>query len=301
MLDPRFRGDDKCAEHPSVTEALHLPSIIAFIGVVFFVYYSRNGLIVHQIQQDIIRLLEVQEKERQLLDLEESKERLPRLLEGIHERIGEAEGDLQEIKAGVKELQMKKKELEIDSESALEAVAKYEKQQFEIKSNVQYQALQKEINDRKIENSRIEDRILELMEKMEEKERLARSGEEVLTREREKLAAEEKRTAEEAAKLDAKIAELKGERDKLLPVISEVILRKYQRIFANKRDSAIVPLVNYTCGGCHMRLPPQIANNVRKTDELVICESCSRILYWPEGLEKKEEAAEPVSSETAKN
>jgi hypothetical protein len=22
MLDPRFRGDDKCAEHPSVTEAL---------------------------------------------------------------------------------------------------------------------------------------------------------------------------------------------------------------------------------------------------------------------------------------
>jgi hypothetical protein len=40
---------------------------------------------------------------------------------------------------------------------------------------------------------------------------------------------------------------------------------------------------------------------VRKTDELVICESCSRILYWPEGLEKKEEAAEPVSSETAKN
>ena len=109
----------------------------------------------HQIQQDIIRLLEVQEKERQLLDLEESKERLPRLLEGIRERIGEAEGDLQEIKAGVKELQMKKKELEIDSESALEAVAKYEKQQFEIKSNVQYQALQKEINDRKIENSRI--------------------------------------------------------------------------------------------------------------------------------------------------
>jgi len=23
MLDPRFRGDDKCTEHPSVTEALH--------------------------------------------------------------------------------------------------------------------------------------------------------------------------------------------------------------------------------------------------------------------------------------
>ncbi|MCX6339778.1 MAG: C4-type zinc ribbon domain-containing protein [Candidatus Aureabacteria bacterium] len=253
----------------------------------------------HQIQQNIARLLVVQEKERQLLDLEESKERLPRLLEEIHGRIAEAEGDLHEIKASVKELQMKKKELEIDSESALEAVAKYEKQQFEIKSNVEYQALQKEINDRKIENSRIEDRIIEVMEKVDEKERLVRSSEEALTREREKLAAEEKIVSKEVAKLDARINDLKGERDKLLPDISQAILRKYQRIFANKRDTAIVPLVNYVCGGCHMRLPPQIANNVRKTDELVICENCSRILYWPEGLEKKEDAAEPVSSETA--
>jgi len=251
----------------------------------------------HQVQQDIVRLLVIQEKERQLLGLEEAKERLPRLLEDIRARIAEAEGDVREVKAGVKELQVGKKELEIESESLLEAIAKYEKQQFEVKTNVEYQALQKEINDRKIENSRIEDRILEVMEKVDEKERLARSSEQALTREREKLAEEEKRVAEEVAKLDARINDLKGDRDTLLPGISEGILRKYQRIFANKRDTAVVPLVNYVCGGCHMRLPPQIANNVRKADELVICENCSRILYWPEGLGKKEDAAEPVSSE----
>lgn len=245
----------------------------------------------HQIQQDIIRLLVLQEKEKRLLELEEAKEQLPRMLNEIRERIADGEGDIQEIKAGAKELQVRKKELEIESESILEAVAKHEKQQFEVKTNVEYQALQKEITDHKIENSRIEDRILEVMEKIEEKEQLAKGDMEALTREREKLAAEEARVAGEVAKLDAKIAELKGERDKLLPGVSQAVLRKYQRIFANKRDSAIVPLVNYVCGGCHMRLPPQIANNVRKTDELVICENCSRILYWPDGLEKKEETA----------
>ncbi len=250
----------------------------------------------HQVQQDIGRLLVIQEKERQLIGLEEAKGRLPRALEAIQERIAEADGDVHEVKAGVKELQVRRKELEIESESLLEAIAKYEKQQFEVKTNVEYQALQKEINDHKINNSRIEDRILEVMEKMEEKERLIRSREEALAREREDLAKEEKKVAEEAAKLDARISDLKGERDKLLPSVSEAILRKFQRIFANKRDSAVVPLVNYVCGGCHMRLPPQIANNVRKA-ELVICENCSRILYWPEGLEKKEDAAAPVSSE----
>jgi predicted nucleic acid-binding Zn-ribbon protein len=250
-----------------------------------------------QIRQDIALLLEVQEMERQLLELEAAKQRLPLLLQEIHDRIAGIEEDMQEVRAAVKELQVKKKELEIDSESALEAVAKFEKQQFEIKSNVEYQALQKEIDNHKIQNSRIEDKILEVMEAMEEKERLIKSGEEALKREREKLAAEEKSIAEESARLDARIAELKGERDKILPGISQTVLRKYQRIFTNKRDSAIVPLVNYVCGGCHMRLPPQIANNVRKTDELVICENCSRILYWPEGLEKRNAAAESVSSE----
>ncbi|MEJ2744441.1 MAG: C4-type zinc ribbon domain-containing protein [bacterium] len=252
-----------------------------------------------QIRQDIIKLLVIQEKERRLLELEEAKERLPRMLNDTRERIADGEGEIQEIKAEVKELQVQKKELDIESESKLEAVAKYEKQQFEVKTNVEYQALQKEIADRKIENSRIEDRILEVMEKIEEKEQLAKNSGEALAQERAKLAEEETRVAGEAAKLDAKIADLKKERDELLPGVSHAILKKYQRIFANKRDTAIVPLVNYVCEGCHMRLPPQIANNVRKTNELVICENCSRILYWQDGLEKKEETAEPVPSDAA--
>jgi predicted nucleic acid-binding Zn-ribbon protein len=254
-----------------------------------------------QIRQDIIRLLVIQEKERRLLKLEEEKEQLPRTLNEIRERIADGERGIQKIKAEMKELQVRKKELEIESESMLEAVAKYEKQQFEVKTNVEYQALQKEINDRKIENSRIEDRIIEIMEKMEDKERLGKSSEEALSQERAKLAAEEARVAGEAAQLDVKIAELKKARDELLPGVSRAVLTKYQRIFANKRDTAIVPLVNYVCEGCHMRLPPQIANNVRKTDELVICENCSRILYWQGGLEKKEDAVEPATSEAAES
>lgn len=250
-----------------------------------------------QVRQDISRLLVIQDKEKRLLGLEEAREQLPRMLNDLRERIADGEEDVKEIKAGLKELQVRKKELEIESESTMEAVAKYEKQQFEVRTNVEYQALQKEIVNHKIENSRIEDRILEVMEKIEEKEHLAKSGEEALAQERANLAAEETRVAGEVATLDAQIAELKRERDELLPGVSQPVLKRYQRIFANKRDTAVVPLVNYVCGGCHMKLPPQIANNVRKTDELVICENCSRILYWPDGLEKKEEAAEPVSSE----
>lgn len=250
------------------------------------------------LQQDIARLLEVQERESRLLALEQEMARLPRALDETRARITGFSEEFETIRGEIRELQVKKKELDLESEEKLEAVAKYQKQQYEVKSNVEYQALQKEIAGCKAENSRIEDRILEVMEEIDGRERLIKEKETALAQKRHALAAEEKTVAEESAKLEQKIAALSLERDALLPGISPQILRKYQRIFKNKRDSAIVPLVDYTCGGCHMQLPPQIANNVRKLNELVVCESCSRILYWAEGIPKAGEVSEPLPQGT---
>jgi len=250
-------------------------------------------------KQNLSRLLDVQEKERRLLVLEEEKRAIPRALDEVRRRITDIENEIAAIKNSIQGLQVKKKDMDLESESKLEAVAKYQKQQFEVKTNVEYQALQKEIVNRRVENSRIEDRILEVMEQVEEKERLVKEREEILKGERERIVEEEKKVEGEVEKLGEKIAALQVERDNLLPGISPQILKKYQRIFKNKQDTAIVPLVDYICGGCHMQLPPQVANNVRKLDELVICENCSRILYWADGITKEGEAAQPVPQETA--
>jgi predicted nucleic acid-binding Zn-ribbon protein len=34
------------------------------------------------------------------------------------------------------------------------------------------------------------------------------------------------------------------------------------------------------CTQCHVRLRPQVFNDVRRNDGLIQCESCSRILYY---------------------
>jgi len=114
------------------------------------------------------------------------------------------------VRAELKQLQVRKKDMEMESESKLEEVRKYEKQQYEIKSNTEYQALQKEIDNRKIDNARIEDRIIEVMEKVEEAERIIKSREEFLKTERDRLATEEKKVAEQSGILDTKINDLKG-------------------------------------------------------------------------------------------
>ncbi|MDD5555747.1 MAG: C4-type zinc ribbon domain-containing protein [bacterium] len=251
----------------------------------------------NQLRQDMIALLEIQEKERELLGLEEEKAGLPAVLEEARARLSEAERGLAAARADIKALQVQRKELELESESVLQAIAKYEAQQFQVKTNAEYQALSKEIAERKVANARIEDRILESMERIEEAESAARLLGEAVERERGCVAAEEERIVREAARLDGRIGALGAERDALLPGVSPVVLGRYRRIFSNKRDAAVVPLTGYTCGGCHMRLPPQIANNVRKWDQLVICENCSRILYWADGLSVAEDAAQPDAVE----
>jgi len=269
--------------------------VFRFLAAPDFAILLESGYPMHQLQRDIARLLEVQEKERELLKLEEEKAALPEALEGAKTAITRAEEEVHRLKGELKAVQAKKKEFELESSEKLEAVAKYQKQQFDIKTNVEYQALQKEIVNRQVENSRIEDRILEVMLEIEEHEGRIRSGEELVKAKGIELGAEEKKVAEEGAKVAARMAVVGAERDALMPAIDEAMIRKYQRIFKNKKDTAIVPLTDYVCGGCHMHLPPQIAHLVRKGDELVICENCSRILYWADGLVEKEPAVEVLA------
>ena len=35
-----------------------------------------------------------------------------------------------------------------------------------------------------------------------------------------------------------------------------------------------------TCSVCHVRMRPQVYNEVRRGDTLIQCESCQRILYF---------------------
>ena len=59
-------------------------------------------------------------------------------------------------------------------------------------------------------------------------------------------------------------------------------LHIYERLLRNKKDRVVVPIENRTCSGCHIVLTAQHENLVRKGENLVFCEHCSRIHYWQE-------------------
>jgi len=65
----------------------------------------------------------------------------------------------------------------------------------------------------------------------------------------------------------------------IVPEIDKKILASYERILKGKDGMALAAVHDYSCQGCFINLPPQVINEIKKHDHLVICESCARILY----------------------
>ncbi|MBT8046422.1 MAG: hypothetical protein KJN67_04575 [Pontiella sp.] len=174
------------------------------------------------------------------------------------------------------------KEQELEVESLNEKVTKYKQQQMEAKTNDQYRAFVKEIGVVEEEIKELEEKEIQLMENLEQ-------GKAIVAECEQKLAVEREGIADELGELDARVAELqeqaekmKADRARAAENCDKALLQKYTRILNNKRDFAVVLVEpGGHCGGCHMKLPPQVTNDARNPTKIVGCNFCGRIVYNP--------------------
>lgn len=97
---------------------------------------------------------------------------------------------------------------------------------------------------------------------------------------------EQKSALEEAEQGSAqRLEELRGERDRIVEgrerFVAEIpkpIYRRYER-FRPKLHPVVTEVIESTCTGCRMRLPPQLANDIRKATDFQQCPHCQRFLF----------------------
>lgn len=69
-------------------------------------------------------------------------------------------------------------------------------------------------------------------------------------------------------------------RGELFSTLPARLASVYDRLAQRSRDGiAVAEVVNGSCSACNMQLRPQVQLNVKKGDEIITCESCTRILY----------------------
>jgi predicted nucleic acid-binding Zn-ribbon protein len=159
---------------------------------------------------------------------------------------------------------------------------KYKAQRTSIKTNKEYTALELEISELEKTNSEVEEEIIKLMLELDS------AKDELETVKKDYQAQEaifQKRKKEIIAKIKAlnkQIALLTEKRNPYLSKISSPLMNKYNDWRKKKGGSLVALIVGQNCAGCHLKLPPQLINEVRKKRDLLACNSCGRILYWKE-------------------
>ena len=144
-----------------------------------------------------------------------------------------------------------------------------------------YEAAIRERDAAKKHISELETKVLEQMEAAETAEKTLAEREPEFARLRaeheERLRAFEEQTRAWSEDLE----ERRRERERMFASLPPGIKSTYQRIVARIRDGvALAEARNGSCSACFMALRPQLMSQIRRGDEIIICDNCNRILYY---------------------
>lgn len=137
-----------------------------------------------------------------------------------------------------------------------------------------------EIEVLKEESSGHETELLELYDRIE----AARQARDAAKAAHDAVAAER---TEAVADLEATIAKVRDaiERDEarrgeLAGHVDDDLHRRYRMILERRGGIAVVAVRDGICQGCHMNVPPQLYNQVLRNEQVLLCPSCQRIIFW---------------------
>jgi len=225
-------------------------------------------------------LLELQEVDNEISKLERKKSKIPVELRALEADLEEYKMELQTETGALEELQKQRRSKDRQLSTQQTQLDRYKSQRLSVKTNKEYTALETEIVNVEEANSGIEDEILELMISIDEYTDKLEVTKENLAAQKSVFQKKRRRLLSQLRKLDKQIAEKDKERGKFTSKIDAALMRRYNNWRKRRGDSLVAVIEGPCCGGCHLKLPPQLINEVRKKNKLYTCNSCGRILYW---------------------
>ncbi len=226
------------------------------------------------------QLITLQEIDSRFDELQLQKGDLPLMIEEAEKKLKEKLKQKNELNEKISKGESDRQMFQSEIEASKEKLAKYEEQLYQVKTNKEYDAISLEIDTKKTEINELENKILQSLEEEEETKKIL----DELTKDIEKI---EQKLIEYKNELEEIInhtkneeARLKHEREKIIREIEPRFLRQYERIRKAKSGLSVVPIKRNSCGGCYSTIPPQRIIQIRELDRLYTCEYCGRILVW---------------------
>ena len=164
-------------------------------------------------------------------------------------------------------------------------LSRFKEQLMAVKTNKEYTAVQHEIGTAQAEVQRLEDAILEHMLEADDLAADVEAAERALQAERAEIGRERAAIDAERTAMERRLSGTSDERVKLTEHIGAAARQLFETVARQRRGIAVVEARDGHCTVCHVRLRPQMFNQILRNTELIQCEHCMRILYHdPDGV-----------------
>jgi len=228
------------------------------------------------------KLIQLQKLDAEINSTSLFLENIPRQIEDINKKKEKSFLVITQAKEKMAQNQKKRRDLEAEVNDIKTKISRFNLQLNDVKTNIEYKSLLKEIEEAQQKVSDLEDEIInemlaadEIEEEIKESDQKHNKVEEEFSKEKEIL--QQKQNESEDRK-----KELTKEKEELMTHIPDDRICLYLEIFNSKNGVVLSPVTGEFCSLCHMRVRPQVLNELKGNEKLILCENCGRILYWPE-------------------
>jgi len=220
-----------------------------------------------------------------LADLDDRKRDLDALVETLPKQVAErdaelaaAQEELDKIRRRFDEAQRERRRLETAIEDKTQALAKYRSQLDSVKTNKEYQSLQHEIAATRESVSRTEDKLLDLLVRVEKDQGDIDEREGSRGRLEADVAGANREAEERLRDVEVQLIEVAEKRERMIPQLSQPVRGEYGRLCEHYRGGAFAVATGGVCQGCFVNVPAQVVAELRAGNRLYRCESCGRFI-----------------------
>jgi predicted nucleic acid-binding Zn-ribbon protein len=230
------------------------------------------------VKREIHLLVTIAKLDAELNECRTEASLLPEKIAKTEAEIKIVEKSMADADAHLESMNKEKRTLEQKIQDSGEKLKKLRIQLMEVKKNEEYQAMLHEIGHMEKAIDESEERLLMIMDELDQQGVETGDFKKQKGEAKQQLAAEKDALEQRLERLKKDLARLEGEKPKILVELDPQIRKRYDRILAKLHDFAVTHIADEYCQGCHSRIPPQAAMEVRRNDQIIACQACGRIL-----------------------
>ena len=230
---------------------------------------------------ELEQLIALQTTDTAIRKLQAELEAIPQRRAEIEKEFDQRAFEFKAVETRVTEARERRAQLEREMAETRTRAEKAERDLMASTNSKAYEAAIRESDAAKKHLSTLETQILELMESIEQAEKEMAEREPEVARLRAEMDEKIRAFEEQTSAQEREIAARRSERDRVLASMPKNISALYSRISTRIRDGVAVAEARAgSCTACFMALRPQMMAEVRRGDEIILCDNCSRILYY---------------------